>query len=462
MKKRAHSLSQNLDDAPSKKNSSKRTPVQPYLETVDVKKLDFDLEKICSVTLSPLNVYCCLVCGRYLQGRGEKTVAFLHSIQEDHHIFINFVTLKTYLLPEDREVQGVQLLETIKFAISPKYTQEDLSMFPRKCFDKSNTPYVNGYIGLNDVGENTQLSVVIQMIAHMTPLRDFFLLEPQAEIGDELIKRLALLMKKLWSPHLLKAHLSPYELNQQLSRVNKSAGSNSKVKDPKIFMLWLVNYMIANAHPLKNVLARNMRGEVEIHSIVVREQRTAGEKGLEFFEDETTETITHSKFWILSLDLPPVSLFNDGSNTNSIPQVTLESLLAKFSGCKKTPTREGLKQYKIVKFPRFLAIHFDRFKWEAAMPIRNRNKTLVKFADTLQLENKSYKLVTNITLHPVRHNRSGDEDVDDEARWKIQVSDPKNAEWFEIDGKSVAPKEKELLFLDETYIQVWELEQKKS
>lgn len=462
MEKRTRSPSQSSDGTPSKKISLAGAQVQPYLETVDVKKLDFDLEKLCSVTLSPLNVYCCLVCGRYLQGRGEKTVAFLHSIQEDHHVFTNFVSLKTYLLPENREVQGVQLLETIKFAISPKYTQEDLLQFPRICFDKSNTPYINGYIGLNDLGDNTHLSVIIQMIAHITPIRDFLLLESQSKIDDELIKRLALLIKKLWSPHLLKAHLSPYELLHQLSRVNKNVNSDSKVKDPKSFMLWLINYMIAKAHPLKKVLTRNMRGEVEVRSIVVREKGTTGEKNLEFFEDEATKTTVLPKFWSLTLDLPPVSLFNEGSDTNSIPQVTLDSLLGKFSGHKKIPTREGMKQYKIVKYPRFLAINFDRFNWDAAMPIRNRNRTLVKFADALRFENKDYRLIANVTLYPVGHSRSGDEDVDDEARWKIQLSNPKNAEWFEIDGKNVTAKEKELLFLDEVYIQVWEMEQNKS
>jgi hypothetical protein len=31
------------------------------------KTLDFDFEKCCGVSLSPLNVYACLVCGKYFQ-----------------------------------------------------------------------------------------------------------------------------------------------------------------------------------------------------------------------------------------------------------------------------------------------------------------------------------------------------------------------------------------------------------
>jgi hypothetical protein len=40
----------------------------PYLSTVNREVLDFDFERVCSVTLSPLNVYCCLVDGKYFSG----------------------------------------------------------------------------------------------------------------------------------------------------------------------------------------------------------------------------------------------------------------------------------------------------------------------------------------------------------------------------------------------------------
>ncbi len=35
--------------------------------------LDFDFEKLCSVSLSHLNVYACMVCGKYFQGKLENT-----------------------------------------------------------------------------------------------------------------------------------------------------------------------------------------------------------------------------------------------------------------------------------------------------------------------------------------------------------------------------------------------------
>lgn len=40
----------------------------PYLDTIDRSVLDFDFEKLCSVSLLNNNVYACLVCGKYFQG----------------------------------------------------------------------------------------------------------------------------------------------------------------------------------------------------------------------------------------------------------------------------------------------------------------------------------------------------------------------------------------------------------
>ena len=41
----------------------------PYLDTIRRELLDFDFEKACSITLQNLNVYACLVCGKYFQGK---------------------------------------------------------------------------------------------------------------------------------------------------------------------------------------------------------------------------------------------------------------------------------------------------------------------------------------------------------------------------------------------------------
>lgn len=84
--------------------------------------LDFDFEKLCSITLSNNNVYACLVCGKYFQGnlfiilniqvyrnieflgRGQKSCAYTHSVEIEHHVFINLHSLQFFCLPDNYEI----------------------------------------------------------------------------------------------------------------------------------------------------------------------------------------------------------------------------------------------------------------------------------------------------------------------------------------------------------------------
>ena len=92
----------------------------PYLGTIKRHLLDFDFEKLCSISLSNLNVYACLVCGKYYQGRGKNTHAYFHSLEQSHHIFINLHNEKVYCLPDNYEVFDV-FLNDIKVKISYSY-----------------------------------------------------------------------------------------------------------------------------------------------------------------------------------------------------------------------------------------------------------------------------------------------------------------------------------------------------
>lgn len=76
----------------------------PYLDTINRTVIDFDFERVCSVSLSNLNVYACLCCGKFFQGRGQNTHAYTHSVQMSHHVFINLNTCKLYCLPDNYEV----------------------------------------------------------------------------------------------------------------------------------------------------------------------------------------------------------------------------------------------------------------------------------------------------------------------------------------------------------------------
>jgi hypothetical protein len=58
----------------------------PYLDTINRQVLDFDFEKLCSVSLSRINVYACLVCGKYFQGKVLRYNIILHSKQIAGHV----------------------------------------------------------------------------------------------------------------------------------------------------------------------------------------------------------------------------------------------------------------------------------------------------------------------------------------------------------------------------------------
>ncbi|ORZ39646.1 hypothetical protein BCR44DRAFT_127780, partial [Catenaria anguillulae PL171] len=80
-----------------------------YLDTIRRSALDFDFEKVCSVSLSNVNVYACLVCGKYFQGRGQSSHAYTHSLSDNHQVFLNLTTLKFYVLPDGYEVEDASL-----------------------------------------------------------------------------------------------------------------------------------------------------------------------------------------------------------------------------------------------------------------------------------------------------------------------------------------------------------------
>ena len=44
------------------------------------------------MSLTNINVYGCLVCGKYFQGRGPSSYAYYHSINDGHRVFMNLET----------------------------------------------------------------------------------------------------------------------------------------------------------------------------------------------------------------------------------------------------------------------------------------------------------------------------------------------------------------------------------
>ncbi|CAR28463.1 hypothetical protein ZYGR_0S00930 [Zygosaccharomyces rouxii] len=431
-------------------------PSYAFLETIDERKLDFDLEKRCSVTLSPLNCYCCLVCGKYLRGRSENTPAFLHSVNEDHHVFVNFNSLKVYLLPDNVEVEDkgrIQILARIRNAIRPSFSREEIDNSPHECFDLNNQQYTNGFVGFNNnASGNDSINVILSLLSHIIPLRDHFLLQDYLE-EDEIVQRLGIIIRKLWSPKLFKPYVSSEEFLAYISVVDPNI--SSKVNDPRQIFIWLVNNLIKKSSELSRILSDSFQGNVQVVTIPIKPVLDAKGDVVKFQRETAHEKHSTVPFWSLTLDLPPTPLFKDNRNANDLPQVRIEELLKKFDGKQEQQFAQGLRKYKLIRLPRYLILHFNRFDKKNPLTVKGRNQTLVEFSQKIEFQNSRYTLVANVV-----HDTIGTTafDNDDKSVWRIQLLNPTNDQWVELDGTLNRLKERELLFLQETYMQVWRRE----
>ncbi|GKE93542.1 U4/U6.U5 tri-snRNP-associated protein 2-like protein, partial [Tanacetum coccineum] len=169
----------------------------PYLDTVNRKVLDFDFEKKCSVSASNLNVYACLVCGKYFHGRGLDSHAYKHSLDADHRVYINLGTEKIYCLPENYEINDPSL-DDIRHVLNPTFSLDQvLKLDDRNMLDGSD--YRRGIMGLNNMKGTDFVNVVIQSLMRVTPLRNFFLIhENYKDSKSLLVQRFGELTRKIW------------------------------------------------------------------------------------------------------------------------------------------------------------------------------------------------------------------------------------------------------------------------
>lgn len=136
-----------------------------------------------SISLSHMNVYCCLVCSKYFQGRGKGTHAHVHSLDYGHHVFLNLHTAKFYCLPDNYEVVDPSL-DDILYQLTPTYKPDDIDEI--NFYENEETrlaariatdgaKYWTGLIGLNNIKHNDYINVVIQALAQVPQLRNYFL-----------------------------------------------------------------------------------------------------------------------------------------------------------------------------------------------------------------------------------------------------------------------------------------------
>ncbi|AEO56252.1 hypothetical protein MYCTH_2300970 [Thermothelomyces thermophilus ATCC 42464] len=448
-----------------------------YLDTIDRNVLDFDFEKLCSVTLSNINVYACLVCGKYYQGRGPKSHAYFHALDEDHHVFINMSTQKVYVLPEGYEVKS-KSLDDIKYVSDPRYTRQEVAEFdrkPRTSLTLAGKEYTPGFVGMNNIKENDYLNVVVQALSHVAPLRNFFLLEDFSS-APELVKRTSILFRKIWNPRAFKAHVSPHELLQEVSLRSNKRFTLTAQSDPVDFLSWFLNNLHlglggSKTKPGSSPIQRIFQGKLKVESQAITARTDTHDDRLRFEEASEIKTDI-ARFLLLTLDLPPAPLFQDEEQRNIIPQVPLTTILAKYNGVTSQELNAQRKRYRLVHpLPPFLILHVKRFSRNRF--VSERNPTIVTF-DPHNLDVSPYvepdpayhppgepiwyDLVANVVHEAVRAKEDvADSAVGEERKtWKVQLRDKATDEWVVAQDLFVDKIRSELLYLGETYLQVWE------
>ncbi|KAJ8084730.1 Ubiquitin carboxyl-terminal hydrolase 10 [Marasmius tenuissimus] len=443
-----------------------------YLDTINRAALDFDFEKVCSVSLSNINIYGCLVCGKYFQGRGRKSYAYAHSIHEDHHVFINLETTQVYVLPDGYPVSDPSL-EDIAFVLAPKFSRaaaQTLSSpsYPsRISYDLRQKAYLPGYVGLNNIKRNDHMNVVIHSLLHVKPLRNYLLLSQFNNKESELVKRFAGLAKKVWNPRLFKSQVSPHEFLQEVNRASAGKYRLEQQGDPVEFLGWLLNRLHKDMGGTKkknsSIMFSTFQGEIraETQQVVVRPDAAENEKPL--FDIDRDIKTTVSPFLFLAVDLPPPPLFQDAVEKNIIPQVSINSVLAKFDGRSTQESAGQLRRYKCQKLPPYIILHFKRFTKNVF--VEEKNPTIVTFPlrgldfkDYVDAsrpgESPIYDLIANVTHESVAGTTRDKENT----AWKVflRAGVGEDEKWFMIQDLIVEETRKEMIFLGESVLQIWE------
>ncbi|XP_015191822.1 PREDICTED: U4/U6.U5 tri-snRNP-associated protein 2 [Polistes dominula] len=449
----------------------------PYLDTINRQFLDFDFEKLCSVSLSRINVYACLVCGKYFQGRGTNTHAYTHSVAESHHVFLNLHTLKFYCLPDNYEIVDSSL-DDIKYVLNPTFDKAQIALLDKS--DKlsraiDGSMYSPGIVGMNNIKANDYCNVILQALSHVTPLRDFFLREtnyahvkrPPGDSSYLLVQRFGELMRKLWNPRNFKAHVSPHEMLQAVVLWSKKRFQFTEQGDPVDFLSWFLNALHLALNGTKkrdsSIVYKTFLGHMRIYTRKIPPLELEESQRSELLHTvEYGETVTQSPFLYLTCDLPPPPLFKDQFTENIIPQVNLYTLLNKFNAVAekeyKTYKENFMKRFEITELPPYLILYIKRFTRNTFFV--EKNPTIVNFpvknvdfGDILTPEVKSrhpyttYDLVANI----VHDGEPG------QGTYRVHILHRATGQWYELQDLHVTQILPQMITLTEAYIQIYEL-----
>eukprot|EP00536_Pseudo-nitzschia_multiseries_P006368 jgi/Psemu1/255329/estExt_Genewise1Plus.C_1340031 len=461
----------------------------PYLDTIQRSVLDFDFEPSCSVTLeSGPHVYACLVCGKFFRGKGKHTPAYTHAVDEGHFVFIHLTKGTFHCLPDDYEIKDTSLTD-VSAALHPTFTEDEIQKLDTNtglARDLFGRRYLPGFVGLNNLHKTDYINSTIQALAHVRPLRDYFLrLGHRDTFADkatkakaphrmsDLVRCFGELIRKMWSNKRFKSNVDPHMLIQAISRASKKkfrVGLQAEVGE---FMAWFLNQLHiglgGTRKPGSSIIYRTFQGKIEVTTRQRKDKTT---------DPNIEETITDTTFLQLTLDIPEKPLFRDDDGGLVIPQEPLVSVMKKFDGINfsEAINKSGMtqrKRYRLLDLPPYLILHLGRFKTNnysreknptiVAFPVKNLdlgsytfpkkgkeippNEEDVRAMSSLpDLLADKYDLVANIT-----HNSPADD-----GSYKCHIEHKSSKQWFETQDLHVEETMPQLIGVSESYLLIFE------
>jgi len=388
------------------------------------------------------------VCGKYFQGRGKHTTAYTHALQEGHHVFMNLQDGHTYCLPDGYEVVDTSLSD-IRNMLAPSFTRQmvsSLDTVPVYSRGVDGSDYMPGLIGLNNIKNTDYVNVVVQSLARVPPLRDFFLLpENYAHVRSPLVAEFGALVRKMWSPYNFKGQVSPHELLQAIMHASSNKFKIGEQADPMDFLAWLLNALHTalggTRKPGSSIIHKALQGTVQVSTHV------AGAS-----EDDAPDVKT-VPFLYLTVDVPAAPLFKDALERNIIPQVPLQACLTKFDGQTEQEMMNGDKrQYVITKLPKYLIVHIKRFS-QNTQQFAEKNPTIVNFP-VKNLEMGNYTTPPSSCRYNLMASLQHDGTAE-AGNYRGFVHFRANDGWYEVQDLHVNGVHPQLISVSESYIQVW-------
>jgi U4/U6.U5 tri-snRNP-associated protein 2 len=332
-------------------------------------------------------------------------------------------------LPDDYEVHDASLAD-ISAALHPTFTKNEIAnldgnagFLARDLFGRR---YLPGFVGLNNLNKTDCVNATVQALAHVRPLRDYFLNKthldvtiipssrkkgnnnnnnkPHHQIMSPLAQAFGELIRKMWSDKRFKSHVDPHMLIQAISVASNKRFHVGHQAEAGEFIAWLLNQLHVGLggtkKPKSSIIHKVFQGRVQV---TTREKRVITENSQEREDDrggsdeeqeakeeekedkpvnQVEETTTETHFLLLTLDIPEKPLFRDDEGGLVIPQEPLVSVLKKFDGVTFSDAlgRNGIplrRQYRLLELPKYLILHLARFKTNRYS--KEKNPTIVAF-----------------------------------------------------------------------------------